>query len=272
MDRFGLRAASFCEQCGLHRDQLGDETVAPFRECPTCSRAVCPNCWNLVGKSCLRCAPFALPLVEPAVAEAAPALAVAAEPVVEPPPKAGRTKRGKRGKAADVVVVTTAAAALTETPATAAADPAAPVARPAKIKTPKLPARRSTKAAAVAPAVVEWPDRSVDWQVRPGMTAAAAPRPAPETPPPPKPIRQDAPRPATTRKGRPGRLTSLVGFLVVAVALFGVAGISLAALGRLPGPHRAVSTAAPEPPTVDTPATTDAVAADPSRHRRPRHR
>ncbi len=62
MDRYGARAATFCEQCGLHRDQLGDETIAPFRECATCGQAVCPNCWNIVADACLRCAPFMLPM------------------------------------------------------------------------------------------------------------------------------------------------------------------------------------------------------------------
>ena len=64
LGRLGLRAAWFCEQCGTNREQLGDEYLAPIRECPSCHQAVCPNCWNVVASSCLRCVPFSLPIVE----------------------------------------------------------------------------------------------------------------------------------------------------------------------------------------------------------------
>ena len=49
LGRLGLRTAWFCEQCGTNREQLGDEFLAPIRECPTCRQAACPNCWNIVG-------------------------------------------------------------------------------------------------------------------------------------------------------------------------------------------------------------------------------
>ncbi len=61
MSRLDGDAATFCEHCGAHRDQLGDERTAPIRGCDSCERAICPNCWNLVADRCLRCVPFTIP-------------------------------------------------------------------------------------------------------------------------------------------------------------------------------------------------------------------
>ena len=198
MDGFGVSSALFCEQCGLDRDQLGDASIAPFRECPSCARAVCPNCWNLVRGSCLRCAPFSLatavpttivPLSPPA-AEAVPAAAV------------GATARQAKPK-----------------------------------KAPKLPRRGKAAAAAAvvaSPAPVPAADREVAWPVHAGATVTDAPWPA--TGSAPEPIRAPV-RPArvtTRRRGRPSGFSSVAGIVVVFVALFGVAGFALAAFGRLP--------------------------------------
>ncbi len=92
MDGFGVSSALFCEQCGLDRDQLGDESIAPFRECPSCARAVCPNCWNLVRASCLRCAPFSL-------ATAAAPTVVPLTPAAPPSTAAARRRDGPGGQA-----------------------------------------------------------------------------------------------------------------------------------------------------------------------------
>jgi hypothetical protein len=283
MDRFGLRTARFCEQCGIHRDQLGDEVIAPFRECPKCGKAVCPNCWNLVDKGCLRCFQFSLPLTEPVAVDPLflPATAPAIVEVADPP----KPKRSRRGKAAAPIAA--AGAAAVASPAAAAA--AAPVAKtpvPAVATPAPKPPKSIAKSTAPPPPetrAVEWPDRSVEWQVRPGATApdapwpasasAAGPRVATRETPRPKPKAPKAPKPSRT-----GRLSSLVGFLVVAVALFGVAGLTLAALGRLPGPHpRAVvppSTIEPTAsPSLTSPDSSDVpvviVPGTPSRTERP---
>jgi hypothetical protein len=69
-----------------------------MRACPGCSRTVCPNCWNLTAKACLRCSPFALAIATPAARprrfadvkgspDATPAAAIA------PVPQSDRRKR-----------------------------------------------------------------------------------------------------------------------------------------------------------------------------------
>ena len=346
MDRYGVRAATFCEHCGIHRDQLGDESIMPFRECATCGQAVCPNCWNIVADACLKCVPFMLPDVaaptDPRVvatvvedeglaaaaitrtaalpkAALAPPLPVMGGTVADGPgatsaptepdtkKKGGRrlktpavlgaaagTAKAKAAKTiAPVAVVPPTTPPIAMAPATPAPAPAVPAAAtptaaaaPAaaaptaaaptartkgQAKRPKLPALPTPKrsaagaaAAAAAPREVQWPDRSVDWQIRPGQpmptaaAAQAADRPRPAAPAPaPSTSRGPAPTAARAGTGRPARsrrVASLVGFLVVAVAMFGVAGISLAALGRLPMGHRAVATIVPEPDT-QAPAT-----------------
>ena len=195
MDGFGVSSALFCEQCGLDRDQLGDASIAPFRECPSCARAVCPNCWNLVRKSCLRCAPFSLATRVPttivpvprAVPDAAPATAV------------GATAKQKPKKA------------------------------------PKLPRRGKVAAAAAATvAIPAASDREVAWPVHAGATVTDAPWPTTGSAPEPirAPVRPA--RVSTRRRGRPSGFSSVAGIVVVFVALFGVAGFALAAFGRLP--------------------------------------
>src|SRR6185503_5433112 len=92
MDGFGVFSALFCEQCGLDRDQLVDESIAPFRECPSCARAICPNCCNLVRGSCLRCAPFSL------AATAAPSVIplTPTSPIVAPPVATGDAAKAEK--------------------------------------------------------------------------------------------------------------------------------------------------------------------------------
>jgi hypothetical protein len=120
MGRLSGQMAMFCEQCGIHRDKLGDEASAPIRACPSCDRAICPHCWNLVANACLRCVPFDLPTatrwasvaaltsapsradIEVAAATTKPASAQksAQKPPAKPPAKPKRPGRGKRAAAA----------------------------------------------------------------------------------------------------------------------------------------------------------------------------
>ena len=207
LGQLGLRAAWFCEQCGTNREQLGDEDVAPIRECPRCRQAACPNCWNIVGAACLRCVPFSLPLVAdqaPQVAETtvaetpvADAQAPALDSAEEPPRGVGRLRRGRA---------------------------AAPAAGASVIAPPER--------------AVEWPDRSVEWQVRPSQTSIDRESPSSdESAAPPIPVArvEASARPVVRPHAGRSRTASMAGFAVVLVALIGVAGLSLTALGRLPG-------------------------------------
>ncbi len=49
----------FCEQCGRDRDSFASARNT-YRDCPSCGAACCADCWNLVDKACLACAPFRL--------------------------------------------------------------------------------------------------------------------------------------------------------------------------------------------------------------------
>ena len=281
-----MRAAWFCEQCGTNREQLGDEYLAPIRECPSCHQAACPNCWNVVASSCLRCVPFSLPIVDvPPPPEPTLAGAIAAATSVVPEPAAGKTDRIRRRLAKVVPTVpavesplpamvlappvppvsTTAPQDHTPAPAAAPATPAA-AADPAKPgRRPKRAAKAAAASAAAATPEVQWPDRSVEWERGPGahpvepwptrgeLAAPAAPSPRPAS----------MPRPAGRSGVSRGRAASLAGFTVVVVALFGVAGLTLTALGRLPDSSdtsgRPATPAATEPGTIpDGGATTPA--------------
>ena len=192
MDPFDLTATSFCEQCGLHRDQLGDESIAPFRDCATCGRAVCPNCWNLVADACLRCVPFSLPVaaeepIDPVFLATAAALAAPPAPAK---PKRPRLRKGKPASAADAVV--------TAVVAEAAVEPA-----PAPMVQPSTTAR--TPVPQVEERTVEWPDRSVEWQVRPGMVSLA-PALTTATPVAEPPATTASPKRAGDGRSRRGRL------------------------------------------------------------------
>jgi hypothetical protein len=228
MDGSRLSSALFCEQCGLDRDSLGDESIASFRECPSCARAVCPNCWNLVRAACLRCAPFSLATrpqgtVVPLSAVAPAVFAVDAAPAAARTSKLPR--RGKGSKAAAAAVVTARAAGT---------GGAAPVA--------------ARKPAPISPPV----EREVSWPVRPGSTAIDAPWPSMGSAPQPikAPVRPN--RVTARRRGRSGGFAAATGMVVVLVALFGVAGLALAAFGRLPAAGQRG-----HPPATQTPTQPD---------------
>lgn len=246
LGRLGLRTAWFCEQCGTNREQLGDEFLAPIRECPTCRQAACPNCWNIVASSCLRCVPFSLPIVEtptpePAVLSTFAATVVsAAAASVESEPPAGKTDRLRRRLAKVVPTVPAVESPLPAmvltppTPATPTADP------PPQPASPDRKAKGAAKAAAAAPEV-QWPDRSADWEIRANATTVDRPLPSrPEPAAPGSAARHEASvsRPVAGRRLGRSRVATLAGLTVVIVAVFGVAGLTLTALGRLPGSDR----------------------------------
>jgi hypothetical protein len=76
--------AQFCERCGRDRDTVTSGRAA-YRDCPRCGAACCPDCWNLVDRGCLRCAPFRL-IDSPAArwVVAMPALVEGARPAADP--------------------------------------------------------------------------------------------------------------------------------------------------------------------------------------------
>jgi hypothetical protein len=235
VDRHGLRTAQFCELCGVHRDQLGDEAIAPFRECPSCGRAACPNCWNLVSDACLHCVRFSLPLTDPPP----PAVVPLEEPGVAAAAIASGTaaKKRRRGKKGSVVgAAVLPAAAVTAPPVT----PARPATKPDARQAPAAPAER----------VVEWPNHPVEWPVLLSPAAADAAWAEPDATPDPIKVAAPIVRRPIGRPGRPGR-AGVAGVFVVVIAMFGVAGISLAALGGLPG--RGVAPAATTPADVPGP-------------------
>jgi hypothetical protein len=274
VDSFDLHAAMFCEGCGLSRDQLGDPATSPLRRCERCDRVVCPNCWNLGAEACLRCAPFSLALVpDPPV----PArLTSAGGDGASASTKPGRSVRGKAASriaaaaavasavAAPVAASAAAARSTSKTRAAtksveaiaAASPPVVPEPAVATVAPPKGKAIRRPRgtAAPVAAAVVEtpvvqWPDPAVlaemQWPPRGAAASAddgwsradvlgdpvvAAAYVAPS--PPPSAI-------GAKHVGRRRRTTSLIGFLVVVIALFGVTGLSLAAFGHFADPSSA---------------------------------
>ena len=102
MDRFGLRAASFCEQCGLHRDQLGDETVAPFRECADLRSRRLPELLEPRREVVPALRALRAPARRAGRRRGRASPGRRGAPVVEPAdPRPGAAKRGKRDKAAD---------------------------------------------------------------------------------------------------------------------------------------------------------------------------
>ena len=211
MDGFGVSSALFCEQCGLDRDQLGDESIAPFRECPSCARAICPNCWNLVRGSCLRCAPFSL------AATAAPRVIplTPTSPDRRPGPATARCGQGGEGSEAPPPREGTEGCG-----------------RPPRW--PPLRRRRSARS------------RGRSAPAPPSSTRRGRRRAAPPSRSGPPFGRPASP---TRRRKRPSGFAPVAGMVVVLVALFGVAGFALAAFGRLPAAGGATPPARTQGPT-----------------------
>ena len=250
LGRLGLRTAWFCEQCGTNREQLGDEFLAPIRECPTCRQAACPNCWNIVASSCLRCVPFSLPIVEtptpePAVLTtlAATVVSAAALPVASEPP-AGKTDRLRRRLAK---VVPTVPAVESPLPAMVLTPPsardAAPPTRRRQLASPgpegdkqRCQGRERRRVPRSSGRID--PRTGSSGRTRRRSTVPCRPARSRRRPHLRPDTRHRASRPVAGRRLGRSRAASLAGLTVVIVAVFGVAGLTLAALGRLPGSDR----------------------------------